>query len=285
MSEINWYPGHMAKTKKQLETQIKGVDAVIELSDARAPLATRNPDLLKLTDGKARVLVLNKSDLADDSITSLWLKRFRQTGLSVIAFKSTGGKTRDIFRLIENAVADKVERMKQKGVNKTVRVMVVGIPNVGKSTFINALKGHSIAQTGDRPGVTRSNQWVKINPYLELLDTPGMLWPKLENQNDALKLAFLGSINDDAMDTEALSRELLRLLSVIAPDKLTARYKLDKEALTLNTDALLEACCKARGFLLPGGRFDTLRCAQILLDEFRGGKIGKISLEKANEVL
>ena len=280
MSEINWFPGHMAKTQRLLETQIRSVDAVIELCDARAPYATRNPVLMKLIGQKQHLLVLNKADLADDAATKGWLSYFNARGVKAVKYKSLGGKPREIFKLIEDAVKDKVERMKQRGAMKTVRVMVVGIPNVGKSTFINALKGQAIAKTADRPGVTRSNQWVKINPFLELLDTPGMLWPKLDDEHTALRLAFLGSIKDEIMDSERLAKELLRELSVIAPRELTARYKLEEAELALEGDALLEACCRHRGFLLSGGRFDTLRCAQIVLDEFRGAKIGKISLER-----
>ncbi len=280
MSEINWFPGHMAKTRRQLETQIRSVDAVIELCDARAPYATRNPVLLKLIGQKQHLLVLNKADLAEEAATKAWLAYFDRSGVKAVKFRSLGGKPKEIFKLIDDAVKDKVERMKARGAAKTVRVMVVGIPNVGKSTFINALKGQAIAKAADRPGVTRSNQWVKIDPFLELLDTPGMLWPKLDDQKTALRLAFLGSIKDDIMDSERLARELLQELRVIAPDALAARYKLDESDLGLEEDAMLESCCRRRGFLLSGGRYDTLRCAQIVLDEFRGAKIGKITLER-----
>ena len=280
MSEINWFPGHMAKTKRQLETQIKSVDAVIELCDARAPYATRNPVLMKLIGQRRHLLVLNKSDLADEAATKAWLNYYSAQGIRAVKYKSLGGKPREIFKLIEDAVRDKVERMKQRGAMKTVRVMVVGIPNVGKSTFINALKGQAIAKTADRPGVTRSNQWVKINPFLELLDTPGMLWPKLDDQKTALRLAFLGSIKDEIMDSEQLAKELLKELSVIAPKEVAARYKLEEGDLEKEPDELLECCCAHRGFLLSGGRYDTLRCSQIILDEFRGAKIGRITLER-----
>ena len=280
MSEINWFPGHMAKTKRQLETQIRSVDAVIELCDARAPYATRNPILMKLIGQRQHLLVLNKADLADEAATKAWLGYYNSNGVKAVKYKSLGGKPREIFKLIEDAVKDKVERMKTRGAMKTVRVMVVGIPNVGKSTFINALKGQAIAKTADKPGVTRSNQWVKINPFLELLDTPGMLWPKLDDQHTALRLAFLGSIKDEIMDSEQLAKELLGELGVIAPKEVSARYKLDEGELALEPDALLECCCRHRGFLLPGGRYDTLRCAQIILDEFRSAKIGRISLER-----
>ena len=285
MSEINWFPGHMAKTRRLLETQIKSVDAVIELCDARAPYATRNPILMKMIGQKQHLLVLNKADLADDAATKGWLDYFRSNGIKAVKYKSLGGKPREIFRLIEDAVKDKVDKMRQRGALKTVRVMVIGIPNVGKSTFINALRGQAIAKTADKPGVTRSNQWVRINPYLELLDTPGMLWPKLDDEKVALRLAFLGSIKDEIMDSEHLAGALLKELSLIAPQALCTRYKLEESELSLEADALLEACCKHRGFLLSGGRYDTLRCAQIVLDEFRGAKIGCITLERTGAVL
>lgn len=278
MSEINWFPGHMAKTRRLLETQIKAVDAVIELCDARAPYATRNPDLIRMIGNKTHILIMNKSDLADDAVTKSWLKYYEQKGVAAMAFQSTGSKVKPVFDMIEKASAAKVERMKQRGANKTVRIMVVGIPNVGKSTFINKLHGQSIAKASDRPGVTRSNQWVKINPYLELLDTPGMLWPKLEDQATAKRLAFLGSIKDDIMNTEELATELLKELLVIKPEAVISRYKLTN--LEDEETSLLEKCCKGRGWLLSGGRYDTERAAALILDEFRACKMGKLSLER-----
>ena len=278
MSEINWFPGHMAKTRRLLETQIKAVDAVIELCDARAPYATRNPDLIRMIGNKTHILIMNKSDLADDAVTKSWLKYYEQKGVAAMAFQSTGSKVKPVFDMIEKASAAKVERMKQRGANKTVRIMVVGIPNVGKSTFINKLHGQSIAKASDRPGVTRNNQWVKINPYLELLDTPGMLWPKLEDQATAKRLAFLGSIKDDIMNTEELATELLKELLVIKPEAVISRYKLTN--LEDEETSLLEKCCKGRGWLLSGGRYDTERAAALILDEFRACKMGKLSLER-----
>lgn len=278
MSEINWFPGHMAKTRRLLETQIRSVDAVIELCDARAPYATRNPDLIKMIGNKTHILILNKADLAEDSVTKAWLKHYAERGITAMAFQSTGSKVKPVFDMIEKASAAKVEKMKARGANKTVRIMVVGIPNVGKSTFINKLHGQSIAKASDRPGVTRSNQWVKINPFLELLDTPGMLWPKLEDQATAKRLAFLGSIKDDIMNTEELATELLKELLVIKKDAVIARYKLTD--LENEETTLLEKCCKGRGWLLSGGRYDTERAAALILDEFRACKMGKLSLER-----
>ncbi len=280
MSEINWFPGHMAKTRRLLEGQLRAVDAVIELCDARAPYSTRNPELMRMARGKAHILVLNKSDLADEAVTRAWLSFYKEQGLSALSFQSVGGDKKQIFRLIEEAAAAKVERMKARGANKTVRMMVVGIPNVGKSTFINKLKGKAIAAAQDRPGVTRSNQWVKINAYLELLDTPGLLWPKLSDERGALRLAYLGSIKDGIMDVEELAAKLVRELLTIRPEAVMQRYRLDESALSCPDGALLELCCRGRGLLLSGGRYDTLRCASLVLDEFRGAKLGRISLER-----
>ncbi len=278
MPDINWYPGHMAKTRKLLSEQLRAIDAVVELCDARAPQATRNPDLDSLCRGKARILVLNKADLANDNLTAQWLSYYRSQGLSAIKLNSNGGKTREVLSEIQKATAPIVEKMKAKGVNKTIRLMVIGIPNVGKSTFINRLFGSAIAKAGDKPGVTRSNQWVKVGPYLELLDTPGMLWPKLSDQNGALLLAFLGSVRDQVVDSERLSEKLLSTLMEVAPAAAVARFKLTEE--NMQEPTLLEAACKGRGWLLSGGRFDTDRAAALVLDEFRAGKVGRVTLQR-----
>lgn len=277
---INWYPGHMAKTRRLLADQLRAVDAVIELCDARAPLATRNDDLAKLTRGKTRILVLNKADLADDRETSRWLERLRGEGVETMRFNSNGGKTREILQRIEQASQPALDRFAARGVKKTVRFMVTGIPNVGKSTFINRLHGSAIAKASDRPGVTRSNQWVKLNPYLEILDTPGMLPPRMDDQDAARLLAYLGSIRDEIMDTEDLAGGLLALLHTIAPEAVNKRFRLPEDA-EPTPHGLLEAACKGRGWLLSGGRYDTDRAAALVLDEFRGGKIGKITIERA----
>ncbi len=281
--EIQWYPGHMAKAKRKLIEELRRVDVVVELLDARAPRATRNPDFARLCAGKARVVLLNKSDLANDAITQGWLAHFRAKGLSADAVAATGGSARKrAVALIERAAAPQVARMADKGVKKVVRAMIVGIPNVGKSTLINRVAGARTAAVGDRPGVTRSDQWVKITPYLELLDTPGMLWPKLDDQKDALHLAFLGSIRDEILDEEHLATRMLAELQSIAPAQLAARYA----AILPDTPEteLLTALAKCRGFLLPGGVADTERAARIALDEFRAGRLGRVSLERAPEV-
>ncbi|MDO4739528.1 MAG: ribosome biogenesis GTPase YlqF [Eubacteriales bacterium] len=281
MPEINWYPGHMAKTRRLLEEQLRGVDAVIELCDARAPMATRNPELEKLCKNKSRFLALNKADLADDAVTKEWVARFKEEGTPAVRFQAVGGGGRkEMFALIERAAKPAVERMKARGAMKTARVMVVGIPNVGKSTFINRLRGSGIAKAGDRPGVTRASQWVKIGPYLELLDTPGMLWPKLADQNQAKILSFIGSVKDEILDTEGLACDLLVMLAQQAPQALMQRYKLPEGFEQLSGPELMEAACKGRGWLLSGGRYDTDRAAALILDEFRAGKVGRLTLER-----
>lgn len=279
MPDINWYPGHMARSRRLLMGQLRSVDAVIELCDARAPISTRNPDLNALVRGKARVLVLNKADLASQAATAAWLAHYRGRGLAAARFQSTGGRTGEILNLIQQAVRPAVQRMEARGVKKTVRLMVLGIPNVGKSTFINRLNGQAVAKTADRPGVTRSNQWVKVGPYLELLDTPGMLWPKLEDQAAARTLAFLGSIRDQIMDGEELAGQLLQRLMELAPEQTRARFKLEDIQGEAPGYELLEMACRGRGWLMSGGRPDVQRAAALVLDEFRGGKVGRITLE------
>ncbi len=275
---INWYPGHMAKARRMLEENLKLIDVVVELVDARAPLATRNPDFDSLFAQKSRVILLNKSDLASPLLTKRWIDYYKEQNISASAFVSTSGaKRKAAVSLIEAAAADKVARMKEKGVLKTVRAMVVGIPNVGKSTFINRIAGETKAKVGDKPGVTKGKQWVKVSAYLELMDTPGLLWPKLENEALAKHLAYIGSINDDIMDTERLAGGLLSELMSICPNELKERYKRIENDMAPH--ALLEAVARSRGFILQGGVLDTERAARITLDEFRAGKIAKVTLE------
>lgn len=293
MPEINWYPGHMAKTRRMLIEQLSSVDAVIELCDARAPQATRNPDLNYLCRGKTRILILNKADLANDAVTSRWLEHYRKMGLHPIRFNANGGRTHDVLASIEEACAPAIERMKARGVNKTARLMVIGIPNVGKSTFINRLFGRTIAQSGDRPGVTRNKQWVKVGPYLELMDTPGMLWPKLSDQGDARLLAYLGSIRDEILDSEGLAIDLVKLLYEQAPQAVCERFHITPEDIDPpqpeydgewhETPTVLDRICQGRGWLLSGGKSDISRASALVLDEFRAGLIGKISIQKPGE--
>ncbi len=279
MPAINWYPGHMAKTRRMLQENLKMIDVVVEILDARAPLASRNPDFDDLFVGKARVVLLNKSDLADPNATKRWISHFARNGIEAAGVSATGGAAKKIaVALIEKAAKPRVDAMKLKGVNKTVRCMIVGIPNVGKSTLINRIAGQNRAEVGDKPGVTRGKQWVKITPYLELMDTPGMLWPKLADQELAKHLAFLGSIRDEIMDSEELALDLLELLQTKTPAQLTERYsKLTAET---TKEDLLNAVCRSRGFLLRGGELDTERAAYVTLDEFRAGKISRVTLEQ-----
>ena len=280
MPQINWYPGHMARSRRLLQDQLRAVDAVIELCDARAPLATRNPDLERLTRDKARILILNKADLADDNDTARWLEHFRRQGLTAMRFNSNGGKVRDILARIDQATKPARDRYAARGVKKSIRTMVIGIPNVGKSTFINRLYGGSIVKAADRPGVTRSNQWVKLGPYLEILDTPGMRPPRMDDQDGAKLLAYLGSIRDQIMDTEELASGLLSLLYAINPAATSARFKLSMDV-DPDPSELMEAACRGRGWLLSGARYDLDRASALILDEFRAGKVGKITLQRA----
>ena len=276
---VNWYPGHMAQARRKLEPLIKIVDAVVELCDARAPYATRNPDLNRLTNNKTRILVLNKADLADDNATAEWLRYYRSKGITAIRCNSNGGRSKEALAKIEEAVRPITERAQRRGMKKTVRIMVIGIPNVGKSTFINRLYGSSIAKASDRPGVTRANQWVKLGPFMELLDTPGMLPPKLDDQDKAKFIAYLGSIRDQITDTSALTLSLLEKLMELAPEQTMARFKLDNGEYS-SPEEMLERVCKGRGWLLSGGRYDFDRAEALIMDEFRAGKVGRITLER-----
>ncbi len=274
----------MAKSRRLLEEQLRAVDAVVELCDARAPVATRNPDLMRLAQNKARLLILNKADLADDKETSRWLEYFRGVGVEAMRFNSNGGRVKEMLGRIQQAAKPVVERYAARGVKKTVRLMVIGIPNVGKSTFINRINGTAVARASDRPGVTRSSQWVKIGPYLELLDTPGMLPPRMDDQYRARLLSYLGSVKDQILDTEDLAAGLLELLCRLAPGAARERFKLP-DALPDTRQELLETACRGRGWLLSGGRFDTERGAALILDEFRAGKVGKITIEPMPETM
>lgn len=276
--QIQWYPGHMAKARRMLAENLKLIDAVVEILDARAPIATRNPDFDSLFAAKRRVVLLNKSDLADPAATRAFLKVYGGMGFRALSMTATNSQKKGAaVELLQEAVRDEVERLEKKGVKKTVRILVAGIPNVGKSTFINRLAGSNRAQVGNRPGVTKGKQWVKVSPYLELMDTPGLLWPKLSDPLLARHLAYIGSIKDDIMDVEQLAGQLLAELMGLCPEALQARYK--KLEPGMEPGALLEGVCRGRGFLLPGGVLDTERAARIVLDEFRGGKIGRVTLD------
>lgn len=275
--QIHWYPGHMAKAKRLLSDQLKRVDVVIELCDARLPYSSRNPDLEAVTRGKKRLLILGKADLADESANRAWIQSFRGKGLETFAFNSVRGRAQEAIRYIETITAEDVARQAMRGIAKTVRAMVVGVPNVGKSTFINRLHGSQIAIVADRPGVTRANRWVRISPHLELLDTPGLLWPRLDDQQAAERLAWLGTIRDEILDSERLAISLLETLLQIRPAATMERFKLTDA--TLTGQAALEAVCFGRGFLMAGGLADTARGAAVVLDEFRAGRVGRLTLE------
>lgn len=278
---IQWYPGHMAKARRMLADSLKLVDVVIEMVDARAPASTRNPDFDAIFGTKPRVIVLNKADLADPAATKAWIRYYQSAGWDAISFSANAVKgVKEAISLVERAVRPTVERMKAKGVNKTVRAMIVGIPNVGKSTFINRLRGTAVAKAGDKPGVTRGKQWIIVNPYLEFLDTPGMLWPKFENKTVALHLAFLGSIRGEIMDTETLAARLLEYLRDTHPAAIETRLKFTPDAES-DGFAMMETACRKRGWILSGARPDTERASALILDEFRGGKMGRITLEAA----
>ncbi len=272
----------MAKAKRLLVSQLGKVDLVIELCDARLPLSSRNPALDELIRHKRRVLLLCKADLAENSKTQQWLHFFKQSGIEAMAYDKSPQKTKQARQLIEVAAKDVLERNKRRGIQKTLRAMVVGVPNVGKSTFINRLYGKTVAQTGDRPGVTKSNQWVKVSPYLEVLDTPGMLWPKLNDQRAATRLAYIGTIKDAVYDQYELCVNLLQDLLLSMPQRTVERYKINHP--DAKNYALLDEVCRGRGFLLRGGELDYDRACAVILDEFREGKVGKITLEEAPRV-
>lgn len=275
---INWYPGHMAKTKRLLQDQIKRIDLVIEICDARVPYSSRNPDLDRMTAQKRRLLFLNKSDLADPSLNQAWLQYFRRLGTEAYLTDALKIKGKDTIGIIDRSTKELVDKALAKGVRKTVRAMVVGIPNVGKSTLINRLYGRSVAQIGDRPGVTRSNQWVKVSPYLELLDTPGLLWPRLDDQAAARRLCYIGCVKDDVVDLADLTIHLLEDLCASVPERVTERFHI--QDVNLKGIELLDAVCAGRGWLLKGAQYDYDRCCSVVLDEFRAGKLGRITMEK-----
>lgn len=267
----------MAKAKRLLAQQLSKTDIAVELCDARIPLSSRNPDLDRMLSMKQRVLLLCKADLADGNATSRWLQYFTGQGIRAMAYDATPRATKRAGELMDQAAQDFYERAERRGIKKTLRAMVVGVPNVGKSTFINRLTGSATTEVGDRPGVTRVNRWVKVHPYLEVLDTPGMLWPKLSDQKAAMRLAYIGTIRDAVYDQLELS---IRLLGELLRDRKEAtceRFKIK------NPDAkgmeLLEEVCRGRGFLLKGGIADTDRASIVILDEFRAGKLGRLTLE------
>lgn len=281
---IQWYPGHMTKTRRQIEADLKQVDAVCEIVDARIPVSSRNPDIDSICAGKPRILVLNRMDLADPAATQKWAAYFQEKGMAVIA---TDCKTRkgiaDFTPAARKACAQKLERDAARGMNRPIRVMVVGIPNVGKSTLINQISGRKGAKAENRPGVTRGKQWVTVDRSLQLLDTPGILWPKFEDPEVGLKLAYTGAVKEGVIDLEELACALMELLHRYYPDALSERYKVQAEPGTPGYQ-LLEMAGKNRGFLLSRGEIHTERMAKVLVDEFRSGKLGRFTLEMPEEI-
>lgn len=277
---INWFPGHMKKTKELLQQNLKLVDVVYELIDSRIPLSSRNPEIDKIIMNKPRIVIMNKSDLSDPSINKEWIKYFKDNGINTILIDAIKRKgISELAKQTEIAVKEKKERQLNRGIkNKPIRAMIVGVPNVGKSTLINSLSRKKSAKTGDRPGVTKGKQWIKLKGNIELLDTPGILWPKFEDQEIARKLAFTGAIKDEIMDIETLALKLIEKLIELAPLKLEKRYNLEIQ----NKTALevMEEIALKRGAILKQSEIDYSRVANIVLDEFRDGTIGNISLEK-----
>lgn len=277
---INWFPGHMKKTQREIKENLKLVDAVIEIRDARIPRSSANPDIDKLVGDKPRIILLNKSDLTEKSITKQWIKHLSAENVKVLEVNClTGSGLNAIKPAILELLKEKHDRLKAKGLVKIItRVMVVGVPNCGKSTFINKMAKNNIAKTGDRAGVTKNKQWIKTPLGVEMLDTPGVLWPKFEDEETALNLAFTGAIKDEVMDSEELAYKLVERLQTYYPEKLKERYKIDE--IFENPLDTLDAIARKRGCLMKGNEIDYMRIAVILLDEFRGGKIGNITLER-----
>ena len=284
---INWFPGHMVKTRRQIEEDLKIIDVVIELLDARIPLSSRNPDIKFLTKNKRKIILLNKADLADDSINKKWVEKLSKEAPVLLTDSNSGKGIEKVTKKIEELMAEELARQAAKGrINKTIRVMILGIPNVGKSSFINRISKKTSMEVGNRPGVTKSKQWIRISKNQELLDTPGVLWPKFQSNEIALNLAFTGTIKDDILERVEVAYELLKVLHKDYKKNLQERYKIsDEEMKEIETHSnhiyeLMQVIGKKRGALVSGGNTDDEKVARIILDDFRNCKIGKISLEK-----
>ena len=281
---IQWYPGHMTKARRMMQENIKLIDVVIELVDSRLPYSSKNPDIDALANGKYRILLMAKSDMADPKITAAWEKWYRDKGFYVMSINGrskTGIK--GVNELIMEASKEKIERDRRRGIkNRPVRAMIAGIPNVGKSTFINSFAGKAAAKTGNKPGVTRGKQWIRLNQQVEMLDTPGLLWPKFEDQSIGLKLAASGSINDDILDTGEICHHLIAFLLRKYPDALATRYQVD--GLT-DAQSVLEAIAAQRGALKSGGIADLDKACALLLDDFRSLRLGRITLEEPDDLI
>ena len=275
---FQWYPGHMTKAKRMMQEDIKLIDLVIELVDARVPISSRNPDIDELGKNKARLILLNKSDLAEEKQNDAWVDYFKNKGFSVVKVNSKrGGGIKSIQGVIQEACKEKMERDRKRGIlNRPVRAMVVGIPNVGKSTFINSFAGKACAKTGNKPGVTKGKQWIRLNKNVELLDTPGILWPKFEYQTVGLRLAFIGSIKDEILNTEELAAEMIQFMKKHYPGVLAEKYSIEEVE---DPYVCLGKIAESRHCLLKGNELDYSKAAILLIDDFRNGKLGRITLE------
>ena len=283
---INWYPGHMAKTKREILEDLKLIDIVIELLDSRIPISSRNPDIQELTKGKKKIILLNKCDLADEKVNLKWVKTLEKEAITILTDSNSGKGIDKIFKTIDLLMKEEIERQKQRGrMNKTTRIMILGIPNVGKSSLINRISKRTSMQVGNKPGVTKKKQWVRIGKNQELLDTPGVLWPKFDNENVALNLAFTGTIKDDILERVDIAYELLKTLYEKHPQKLFERYKItDQDRKNIENEenfiySLMQLIGQKRGAFAQGGVVDDEKTARMMLEDFRSCKIGKISLE------
>lgn len=280
MDNLNWYPGHMAKTRRLIEENIKFIDAIVEIIDARIPFSSRNPCFDDMIKNKLRLIIMNKFDLADSEKCDKWISYYKKSGYNVLTVScETGAGVNKISPALNEMFAERIKQDNERGVSRPIRIMIIGIPNVGKSTLINRISKRAIAKTGDKPGVTRQKQWVRLRDGLEMLDTPGILQPKFEDQNVAKKLAFTGAIKDEILEAELICYELLELLRDNYLDNLVERYKIKEDITALKGYEILEVIGKRRGMVVSGGEIDTYRAANVVLDEFRGGKIGRITLE------
>ena len=276
-----WYPGHMTKARRMMQENIKLIDLVIELVDARIPISSRNPDIDELGKGKSRIILLNKSDLADPVWNKKWVEYFSEKGMGVLEINSkTGMGIKSIQGLVQEVCKEKIERDRKRGiVNRPVRAMVVGIPNVGKSTFINAFAGKACAKTGNKPGVTKGKQWIRWNKGLELLDTPGILWPKFEDQQVGMRLAFIGSMNDEILIPDELACDLIGVIRELYPGALQERYDADPSGKPIE---ILEAVAESRKCYAKGEQLDLVKASGLLIDDFRSGKLGRMTLERTS---
>jgi ribosome biogenesis GTPase A len=277
--DYQWFPGHMTKAMRQMKEDIKLIDLIIELLDARIPVSSRNPEIDTLGQNKARLVLLNKADLADEEQNNKWINYFKNKGIVALKINSKNKQgIKEINSAVNIACKDKIERNKKRGIiNRPIRAMVVGIPNVGKSTFINAYAGRNVAKTGNKPGVTKGKQWIRLNKNLELLDTPGVLWPKFEDQTIGLHLAFIGSMNDNILDVTEVAFQLIKILNKLYPDVIKNRYNLDEEDDPLN---VMYQIAEKRGCKLKGNKPDIEKVSNIVLDDFRSGKLGRITIDR-----